>query len=253
MRPQATTEGVGADRVRPGRHAILSALLAESVQSVTIAGRRPRLLDCGGGTGASAVPLAVAGGEVTVLDISADALATLERRADEAGVGDRVHAVQGDAEAMLGLVDPGSYDLVLAHGILESVDDVALTMAGIAAAVRPEGVVSLLVGNPVATVLARALAGDPAGALRELRLLSALDSPPRLDPDAVERYCTGAGLLVESRHGIGVFSDLLPGSTLDSPGARDLVAELDAEAASRSPFADLAARVHLRAVRPAAA
>lgn len=240
-----------ADRVRAGRQGLLSALLGDAVQSVTVPGRRPRLLDCGGGTGASAVPLASAGAEVTVLDISADALATLRRRADEAGVGDRVHAVQGDAESMAGLVEGGSFDLVLAHGILEAVDDIALTLAGIAAAVRPEGLVSLLVVNPASAVLSRALAGDPAGALRELRALTALDSPPRLDPDSVERHCAGAGLVVEVRHGIGVFSDLVPGATLDAPAARDIVAELDAEAASRSPFAELAGRVHLRARRPA--
>lgn len=251
MQPEATAPSVGGDRVRPGRQGLLTALLADAVQSVTVPGRRPRLLDCGGGTGAAAVPLASAGAEVTVLDISADALATLRRRADEAGVGDRVHAVQGDAEALGELVEPGSFDLVLAHGILEAVDDLALTLSGIAAAVRVDGLVSVVVGNPASAVLARALTGDPAGALQELRALQSLDSSPRLDPDAVARHCVGAGLIVEARHGIGVFSDLVPGATLDTPMARDLVAELDAEAASLSPFADLAARVHLRARRPA--
>ena len=62
--------------------------------------------------------------------------------------------------------------------------------------------------------------------------------------------CLAAGLTVSARHGVGVFSDLVPGAALDAPGARAAVAELDAEAAGRPPFADIAGRVHLLARRP---
>jgi ubiquinone/menaquinone biosynthesis C-methylase UbiE len=55
------------------------------------------VLDVGGGTGGFAVPLAQAGHAVTVLDPNPDALAALERRAAEAGVGDRVRWLQADA------------------------------------------------------------------------------------------------------------------------------------------------------------
>ena len=55
-------------------------------------------LDLGGGTGGLAVPLAELGHHVTVVDPSPDALAALARRAGEAGVADRVTAVQGDAD-----------------------------------------------------------------------------------------------------------------------------------------------------------
>ncbi|MDQ1743527.1 MAG: hypothetical protein QOE23_1866, partial [Pseudonocardiales bacterium] len=60
----------------------------------------PRVLDCGGGSGGLAVPLAAEGAVVTVVDVSIDALATLMRRAAEAGVSDRVTAVQGEAESL---------------------------------------------------------------------------------------------------------------------------------------------------------
>jgi len=242
-----STERGAVERVRGGRFGLLSGLLGDAVQAVTVPGRLPRLLDCGGGSGAFAVPLASAGADVTVLDVSADALATLTRRATEAGVGDRVHAVQGDVEAMGDLVEPGAFDLVLAHGVLEAVDDPAGALRGVAAAVRPGGLVSVLVANPVSVVLARALAGDPAGALHELR---SLDAPGRVDPASVARLCADAGLTVEARHGIGVFSDLVPGSALDAPGARDALAALDAAAASKTPFAELAGRVQLRVRRP---
>ncbi|HEX8627928.1 MAG TPA: methyltransferase domain-containing protein, partial [Catenuloplanes sp.] len=79
------------------------------------AGRSLTVLDVGGGTGGFAVPLAEAGHRVTVVDASPDALAALDRRAAEAGVGDRVRAVQGDGDALAGLVEAGSADLVLCH------------------------------------------------------------------------------------------------------------------------------------------
>ena len=94
---------------------------------------------------------------MTVVDISADALAILSRRAAEAGVAALVHPVQGDVEALAELLDGRRFDLVLAHGILEAVDDVAGTFADIAERVRPGGVMSVLVTNPAASVIARAL------------------------------------------------------------------------------------------------
>src|SRR5690606_38224364 len=62
------------------------------------AGRPLTVVDVGGGTGGFAVPLAEAGHQVTVVDASPDALAALTRRATEAGVADRVRAVQGDGD-----------------------------------------------------------------------------------------------------------------------------------------------------------
>ena len=47
-----------------------------------------------------------------------------------------------------------------------------------------------------------------------------------------------------------MFSDLVPGFALDDPGARDALTELDALAAGRSPFAEIAGRVHVLAGRP---
>jgi SAM-dependent methyltransferase len=238
----------GRDRSRTGRHGLVSRLLDTALEQVTAVGQVPELLDCGGGSGTYAVPLAVAGADVTVVDISADALATLSLRAAEAGVADRIHPVPGDVEALGELLAGRRFDLVLAHGILESVDQVEATFAGIAAAVRPGGLISVLVSNPAASVMARALAGEPALALQELRELDAANA--RAGPDAVEHLCVTAGLAVEARHGIGVFSDLVPGSSLDAPGVRDALARLDAEASSRSPFAEIASRVHLLVRRP---
>src|SRR5690606_21074578 len=97
------------------------------------AGRTLQVVDVGGGTGGFAVPLAEAGHRVTVVDASPDALAALTRRAAEAGVPDRITAVQGDGDRLAGLVEPGSADLVLCHSLLEVVDDPAEVVGALAA------------------------------------------------------------------------------------------------------------------------
>jgi S-adenosylmethionine-dependent methyltransferase len=236
------------DRTTSGRQRLVWQLLTDALASVTPVDRPAAVLDCGGGSGSFAVPLAEAGARVTVVDVSVDALATLRRRADEAGVADRVQPVQADVEALADAVPAGSFDLVLAHGILESVDHVAPAFEAIAATVRPGGKLSVLVSNPVAGVLARALAGDVAAALRELRGLDADFARP--GPPAVQALCRSAGLLIEKVHGIGVFAEFVPGSALDAPGALEALADLEAETAAREPFSEIASRVHILARRP---
>jgi S-adenosylmethionine-dependent methyltransferase len=221
---------------------VVAELLADAVGA---AGPGATVLDCGGGSGRFAVPLAGLGAVVTVVDVSVDALATLRRRALEAGVADRIVPVQGESEA----VGAAAFDIVLAHGILEVVTPVPATFGQLVAAVRPGGVLSVLVRNPAAVVLARALAGDLAGAERELAGLDA--DPNRPGPDAVRRLCAEHELTVEQVHGIGVFRDLVPGAALDAPGAREALARLEVACGQLSPFSDIAARVHLLARRSA--
>src|SRR2546429_4244432 len=122
------------------------------------AGEQPRVLDVGGGSGVLAVPLAAAGCAVTVIEPNPNALATLYMRASEAGVSDRITAVQGDSDALASLVSPGEADLALAHGLLEVVEDPKVTVAAMAEAVAPGGAVSIVVANRYAAVLHRALA-----------------------------------------------------------------------------------------------
>lgn len=236
------------DAVATRRPDLVVQLLIDTLAQVAPPGASARVLDCGGGSGGVAVPLAQAGAQVTVLDASADALATLVRRAAEAGVADRVAAVQGDVEDLDTDAPAATYDLVLAHGILEVVENLAGTFAGIAAAVRPGGRLSVLVGNPVAGVLTRALAGDLVGALADLRALDADFAHP--GPDSVQALCRDRGLLLQAVHGVGLFRELVPGPSLDAPGAQGALDALEAESAPRRTFAAIAPRVHVLAYRP---
>jgi S-adenosylmethionine-dependent methyltransferase len=217
------------------------------------AGRELTVLDVGGGTGGFAVPLAQAGHTVTVVDASPDALAALTRRAADAGMAERVRAVQGDGDALAGLVDPGSVDMILCHSVLEVVDQPSAVVAAIATALRPGGTVSVLVASRAAAILGRAVNGH-------LRSANALVTDPdgragkrdtlrrRYDAETAAALLGSAGLEVEQTHGVRVLTDLLPAAVVEAdPQA---LMELELALSSQPPFRDIASQLHLFARRP---
>jgi S-adenosylmethionine-dependent methyltransferase len=215
-------------------------------------GRELTIVDVGGGTGGFAVPLAEAGHRVTVVDASPDALAALTRRAADAGVAERIRAVQGDGDALGLLVQPASADLVLCHAVLEVVDDPSRVVRAVAAALRPGGAASVLVASRAAAVLARAMNGH-------LDIAAAMLADPdgnagprdtlrrRYDAEGAIALLRAAGLRVEETHGVRVLADLVPPVVADSDPQALL--DLELAAAALPPYRDIAAQLHLFARR----
>ncbi|GAB3088654.1 methyltransferase [Nocardioides zeae] len=213
------------------------------------------VVDVGGGTGGHAVRLAALGHRVVVVDPSPDALASLHRRATEAGVEDRVEGVQGDLGDLRGpggVVAAGSVDLLLCHGVLEIVADPEEALDALAGVLRPGGHLSLVVAQRYAAVLARAMAGQFVAA-REL-----LDDPAgqagrtgrRFARAELEQLLAAAGLRTVSVHGVRVFADLVPGALLDAePGSSQALVELERAAAQRPELQPLASQLHVVAQR----
>ncbi|HEY4007935.1 MAG TPA: methyltransferase domain-containing protein [Pseudonocardia sp.] len=238
--------------------AVHRALRDELAQARRRRGREPvRVLDVGGGSGAWAVPLAVEGYNVTVVDTSPDALAALSGRAREAGVSTRISAVQGDAQSLTDSVPAGGADVVLGHGLLEVVDDVAATVGQLAAATAPGGAVSALVAGRHGAALAQAHAGRLAQARAVL-----VDPAGRAGPnDPLQRRLSlaavrgllesAAGLSIELVQGDGVFEGWLPAAVLEAdPDGSDGLAELESIVAATPELLVLAARLHVLARRP---
>jgi SAM-dependent methyltransferase len=227
---------------------------------VVDAGTPLRVLDVGGGSGMFAVPLAQLGHDVTVVDPSADALATLRRRADTAGVGARVRGLQGDGDLLHEVLpaagSDGSgqdiYDLALCHYVLEVVDDPAVTLREISRALRPGGQVSVATANRAGAVLGRAVAGHPVEALA---LLEDRDPAParskparrRFSPEELLALVEGAGLRPGPWRGVSVVADLLEATSGADPRA---VRALELALAEASPFRDIATGLHVLATRP---
>jgi S-adenosylmethionine-dependent methyltransferase len=237
-----------AEQVSPRTAAVWAAL-----DPLVRAGSRLRVLDVGGGSGIFAVPLAQLGHEVTVVDPSADALATLGRRAGTAGVG--ITAVQGDGDLLhevLPTLGDGGYDLALCHSVLEVVDDPATTLREIAGALRPGGQVSVATANRAGAVLSRALSGHPVEALA---LLEDRDPAPgrarparrRFGPDELLALVEGAGLRAGTWRGLSVVADLLDASSGADPAA---VRNLELALAETSPYRDVATGLHVLGARP---
>jgi 2-polyprenyl-3-methyl-5-hydroxy-6-metoxy-1,4-benzoquinol methylase len=229
-------------------HGQIGALLAEVLADLRV--RRPgadvQVLDCAGGSGSLAVPLAADGASVTVVDTSVNALATLARRAAEAGVADRVRAVQGELENLDAYVGAAGYDLVMLHDVLTLVDDPCGLVAAASRAARPDGVVSIRLANAAATVYARAAAADPAGAEAALESVRAGATVAA----QVSGWAADAGLTVERVSGLGAISGwvgLADGGWVHPP--RDALAALDRAAAELTPFRDVAPAWHVLARR----
>jgi S-adenosylmethionine-dependent methyltransferase len=212
------------------------------------------VLDAGGGTGGLAVPLAELGHHVTVVDSSPDALASLERRAAEAGV--RVRAFQGDADGLPAAVGPDSADLVLCHSVLEYVDDPIAAMTSVARCVRPGGAVSVLAANQVAAVLHRALSGHFDDARRVLSSAQGRwgehdPMPRRFTSGMLAELIEQSGLHVVDVHGVRVFADLVPSGLIDGDrGTADQLLALERAAAMHPVLKDVATQLHALARRP---
>jgi len=229
---------------------------------VVLAGRIPSsvVVDIGGGSGTRAVPLALLGCTVLVVDSSIDALAILRRRASDAGVAGRISAIQADAVSLSDAVPRGEADLVLCHHLLETVDDPAAAVAGVAAALKPGGAASILVAGRLAAVLAQAVAGrfgEASAILNDADGRYGPDDPlrRRFDLAGLETLLQTAGLEVESITGFGVVSGLIPGggvrliggrtgrssgATVEEPG----LAQLEAELCTHRQMREIAANLH---------
>ncbi|MCV2491379.1 methyltransferase domain-containing protein [Geodermatophilus sp. YIM 151500] len=244
-----------------------TAAMWSALDAVLGAGSALRVLDVGGGSGTLAVPLARAGHDVTVVDPSADALATLRRRAETAGVGARVRGVQGDGDLLhevlpaltggtgacgTGDGGDGGYDVALCHSVLEVVDDPATTLREIAGALRPGGLVSVATTNRAGAVLTRALSGHPREALG---LLEGRDAEPgrarpvrrRFDPAGLLALVEEAGLRPGRWRGVAVVADLLESASGADP---DAIRAVELALAEVSPYRDVATGLHLLAERP---
>jgi S-adenosylmethionine-dependent methyltransferase len=241
-----------------GRSSTRTAVVWSGLEPVLGQGEgEPRdVLDIGGGTGGFAVRVGALGHRVTVVDPSPDALAALDRRAREDDVA--VTGRQGDLSTLLDVVAADSADVVLCHGVLEVVDDPAAALATLARVVRPGGVLSLLVAQRHAAVVARAMAGHFQQALD----LLAAGAPPgvtagpvgragrRYTDDELTTLVGEAGFAVDAVHAVRVFTDLVPGSLLDlEPGASAALVELEQAVATRPEYLPLATQLHLLAHR----
>ncbi len=245
---------MSARQRRPLRTAGVWDALTAAVRDLAAESGRAGLdiVDVGGGTGGLAVPLAALGHHVTVVDPNPNALATLDRRAADAGVERRVWAVQGEAASLPEVVGAGGADVVLCHGVLEVADDPVVAMAGVREALRLGGLASVLVAQRYGAVLARAVAGHMRDALEALTSADGrwFDGDPlrrRYDEADVCEMVTAAGFQIATLNGVRMFADLVPGTVADEPIELEALYALEQAAATNPHLRRLAGHLHVLA------
>ncbi len=104
-----------------------------------------RALDVGCGGGILAEALAAEGAVVTGIDPSEKSLAVAREHAQRSGLS--IDYRRGTAEDLTGAGLEGTFDLVFAVDVLEHVDDLDRTLAGVAAVLAPGGGLGFLTHN----------------------------------------------------------------------------------------------------------
>lgn len=217
-------------------------------------GRRLRVLDVGMGQGTQALRLARAGHKVTGLEQDPKMLAVAREAlsAEPEGIRERVRLIEGDGQDTGVHFLPGSFDVVLCHGVLMYVEEPDPLLAGLARMLAPGGLLSLLVRNGDALAMRPGLAGDWAGALPAFDTVAytnRLGLNVRADRlSALTATLAGIGAPLHTWYGVRVFTDT---AADDAPLPDDVDALLTVEerAGKTDPYRGVAALLHLCGVR----
>ncbi len=230
--------------------------LEEQIAGRYPVGQRLRILDVGMGQGTQALRLARAGHSVTGLEAEPEMLrAARESLATEpAGIRERVRLIEGDGRETGVHFLPGSFDVVLCHGVLMYVQEPDALLAGLARMLAPGGLLSLLVRNGDALAMRPGLAGDWSAAVTAFdtdTYTNRLGVPVRADRlEALTATLAGIAAPLHAWYGVRVFTDNV-GNEVELPPAEELERLLAAEdrAGRTEPYRRVAALLHLCGVR----
>ncbi|WP_081239408.1 methyltransferase domain-containing protein [Streptomyces viridosporus] len=217
-------------------------------------GRRLRVLDVGMGQGTQALRLARAGHEVTGLEREATMIAAARKAlaGEPEGIRERMRIIEGDGRDTGVHFLPGSFDVVLCHGVLMYVEEPDALLAGLARMLAPGGLLSLLVRNGDALAMRPGLSGDWAGALAGFDSVTYRN---RLGLDArADRLKTltatlaGIGAPLHTWYGVRVFTDTAADGA-EVPDDLETLLAAEERAGRTDPYRAVAALLHLCGVR----
>ncbi|MFJ8359761.1 class I SAM-dependent methyltransferase [Streptomyces sp. NPDC093984] len=217
-------------------------------------GQRLRVLDVGMGQGTQALRLARAGHQVTGLERDEKMIAVAREAlsGEPEGIRERMRIIEGDGRDTGVHFLPGSFDVVLCHGVLMYVEEPDALLAGMARMLAPGGLLSLLVRNGDALAMRPGLSGDWAGALAAFGTVSytnRLGLEVRADRlAALTATLAGIGAPLHTWYGVRVFTDTAADNAAVPADVETLLA-VEERAGRTDPYRGVAALLHLCGVR----
>jgi SAM-dependent methyltransferase len=217
-------------------------------------GQRLRVLDVGMGQGTQALRLARAGHKVTGVERDEKMIAVAREAlsGEPEGIRERVRIIEGDGLDTGVHFLPGSFDVVLCHGVLMYIEEPDALLAGLARMLAPGGLLSLLVRNGDALAMRPGLSGDWAGALAAFGTVSytnRLGLEVRADRlDALTATLAGIGAPLHAWYGVRVFADTAADGA-EVPADIDTLLAVEEQAGRTDPYRGIAALLHLCGVR----
>jgi len=232
------------------RDVVRQEVLVDQLRAV-LGAPRPgaTVLDVGCGQGTQAIQLARAGHRVVGLDLSEDLLERFEvsLAAEPPDVAERVRLVHAEASTAHNL--PGApFEVVLCHGVLMYVDDLADFAKSLSAAAGDPGTLSLLVRNGLAPAMRDGLLGNASDALRAFDSLEYVNrlgiAAKAHTPELLDSKFVPLGWRRDCWYGVRVFTDH---RDEDAPSMEVLAPMLraEAEAGRRDPYRQVAALLHV--------
>ncbi|MFI1145044.1 class I SAM-dependent methyltransferase [Streptomyces sp. NPDC020780] len=238
------------------RQELVARQLDEQIAARFPVGKRLRVLDVGMGQGTQALRLARAGHSVTGLESDGEMLGTAQEAlaGEPEGIRERVRFVEGDGRDTGVHFLPGSFDVVLCHGVLMYVPEPDPMLAGLARMLAPGGLLSLLVRNGDALAMRPGSAGDFGAALAAFdtdTYTNRLGLDVRADRlDALTDTLAGIAAPLHAWYGVRVFTDNVPNeAALPEPEELARVLAVEDRAGRTDPYRGVAALLHLCGVR----
>ncbi|MCX4822558.1 methyltransferase domain-containing protein [Streptomyces sp. NBC_01142] len=237
------------------RQELVARQLDEQIAARYPVGQRLRILDVGMGQGTQALRLARAGHAVTGIEADHEMLtAARESLAGEpAGIRERVRLIEGDGRDTGVHFLPGSFDVVLCHGVLMYVQEPDGLLAGLARMLAPGGLLSLLVRNADALAMRPGLAGDWQAALTAFdtdTYADRLGLPVRADRlEALTATLAGIAAPLHAWYGVRVFTDNVAHDSELPAGELERLLAAEDRAGRTEPYRGVATLLHLCGVR----
>ncbi|MFI9272518.1 class I SAM-dependent methyltransferase [Kitasatospora sp. NPDC052896] len=235
------------------RQELVGRQLAEELAAHFQGAGALRVLDVGCGQAVQALRLARAGHLVTGLDADPVTLGAAQAAlaAEPPEVRERVRLLSGDGHQCGRWFRPGSFDLVLCHGVLMYLPDPDPLIASLARMVASGGLLSLVARNRDALAMRAGLTGDWRAALQAFdtdHYADRLGLTARADRLAdLATTLTEVAVPLRNWYGVRVFTDAAADHAPLPVDGRQLAQLLDAEerAGREDPYRRVAGLLHL--------